>query len=156
MIRMRFRRIVNATNNLRPRPVCPKARYRFSTFECSGSGRPTNGSWKNTSSASSGVTRCISQFFAILASSQSNPVQAASGSFALISLYISYIYITAESGCAPVSAVSSHKSPISLLFPIFPSPHPQNWIHCTETIPRAHAYLQCRPQKTHAAANRLS
>jgi len=42
--RISFRRIVNATNSLRPWAVFPKAQYRFSRFEFAESERNTNGS----------------------------------------------------------------------------------------------------------------
>ncbi len=82
--RMSSRRTVNATNSSRSRLVRPIAQYLFSPFEWPGSDRTTNGSWKKMSSASSGVTRCRSQFFVALSSSQSKPMHSASGSFAAI------------------------------------------------------------------------
>ena len=89
--RISLRLTVNATNSLRPCAVFPNAQYRFSRFECAGSERTMNGSWKKTSSASSGVTRWRSQFFPAFASSQLKPIQAASGSFWLIScIYHTY------------------------------------------------------------------
>jgi len=52
----------------------------------------TRGSLKNRSSASSGVTRRRSQFFWILPSSQSNPIQLARGSRSPTSLSIRQTY----------------------------------------------------------------
>ena len=93
--RIRFRRTVNATNSLRPLVVCPKAKYLFSNLECPKSERSTNGSLKKMSSASSGVTRWYSQFLMTFASSQSKPVQAASGSFSpMVCIYHTYTYVS--------------------------------------------------------------
>jgi len=71
--RNRLPRIVNAINNSRPSSVCPRAKNRFSLWECASSAPVRSGELKNTCSASRGETWCRSQFFSTLPPLQSNP-----------------------------------------------------------------------------------
>ena len=93
-------RTVNATNNHRPRFVCPRAKYRSSVEEWVVFKRNAIGTFKKTSSISQSVTRCVGQFFPMLPSSQSHPSHCDGSSLAM-PLCISQTYTCGQAACPP-------------------------------------------------------